>query len=129
MTNNKLPIFVVDLKKQDRNRVRYACSVFRVHPTDEQADQIANHLHPLPADDDDLIDKVSECIAIDWESLGEKPDDTLRRLSIRLAKARVDFYPSKRIRQEMFVATRGLLEHPEWYSDECMCAECRSCGD
>lgn len=128
MPSPRFPILMVDFKPQDRNRIQNACQVFMAYLTDEQADQIADYLHPLPDDDNELIDKVSECIAIDWEALGKEPDDTLRNLSERLGKAKSP-HSSKRIQQEMEIATRGLNKHPEWYDDACMCAECRSCGD
>lgn len=127
MPQDKLPILVVDFKQQDRARIRYACLTFRVRPTDEQADQIAAYLHPLPDDDDVLVDQVSECIAIDWGEIGKEPDEALRNLTDQLSKAK-NPHTRKRIEQEMHVATRGLAEHPEWFDGPCMCDACRSCG-
>ena len=125
----KYLVRLIDLKKRDFKRIQYIASDMGFQISDQEAATLAEHMHPLPHDDEDIVDYLADCLeVIPFDNLenvlkemSEKYNATLRKYSGINGIWEIQFLEKK-----LFILTRGLDSHPEWYECPCMCAECRS---
>lgn len=121
---NELPILMVDFRAADRRRIIEMLRVVDMGCTDEQAEQLRQLVGVLPKQDHKLMNKLSHYCVVDWDQCPGKLEPTLRRLA---ADYQAGGELQRRVIElKMMAMTKGLDEHPEWWSYACLCDSCCS---
>lgn len=117
------PILVVNFAQNDRDRIIATLETLNMRCTEVQAEEIRLHLTPLPDDDAKLLARLFDCVEVDWDQCPEKLEPTLRSLAERYNAG--TFRQKQAAEREMLAVTKGLSEHPEWWTFPCLCDSCR----
>lgn len=128
-----LPTYVMDPTTYDMSRIRNALQRYHLSCSDENLLIIREAIRPLPSDDDELLDRASEYVFVNWAVAQDKLEPVLRELRQRYKSYSDDpaLMPStlKKLRwteRQILAVTRGLSEHPEWWDIVCHCDSCVS---